>query len=224
VLATSTRKIRDLHRALIRSDARAARSPITATRLLFGKYWGKGADPHPPTRFFEEASVSRTAMCGLGWRAFCKFVCGALGLASAVQTRIQAGRRDHRFLIVAIVTYHLEFGYNWKRGGGIEYPLFWAIVGVQFLGRGRRSLVARPLDRRGEIVGTPLPLVGTPPAQPIWGRETMASRKRQEKMSAFNGIRASGRGRIPDSRFCSLDRGIQQLKSVLGRATGYLTS
>ncbi len=39
------------------------------------------------------------------------------------------------FLIVAIVTYHWEFGYNWE-ARGIEYPLFWAIVVFHFLMRG----------------------------------------------------------------------------------------
>ena len=48
------------------------------------------------------------------------------------------------FLIVAIVTYHWELGYNWE-SRGIEYPLFWAIVALHFLihGGGRWSLDAR---------------------------------------------------------------------------------
>ena len=39
------------------------------------------------------------------------------------------------FLMVAIFTYHLDFGYNWE-ARGIEYPLFWAIVVLHFLVRG----------------------------------------------------------------------------------------
>src|SRR5262249_22631489 len=39
------------------------------------------------------------------------------------------------FLMVAIVTYHWQFGFAWENRG-IEYPLFWAIVVFHFLIRG----------------------------------------------------------------------------------------
>jgi len=44
------------------------------------------------------------------------------------------------FMIVAIVSYHWENGYNWE-SRGIEYPLFWAIAVFHFLvhGGGRWS-------------------------------------------------------------------------------------
>jgi putative oxidoreductase len=62
-----------------------------------------------------------------------EFVCG-LFLAIGLFTRLAAGP-ILVFLIVAIFTYHLEFGYNWE-ARGIEYPLFWAIVVLHFLVRG----------------------------------------------------------------------------------------
>ena len=39
------------------------------------------------------------------------------------------------FLVVAIVSYHWQFGFRWENRG-IEYPLFWAIVVFHFLIRG----------------------------------------------------------------------------------------
>ncbi len=48
------------------------------------------------------------------------------------------GRADHRF--IAIVTYHLPFGFNWE-SRGIEYPLFWALVVLHFLDARRRPMV-----------------------------------------------------------------------------------
>jgi putative oxidoreductase len=60
-------------------------------------------------------------------------VCG-LCLALGLFTRLAAGPIIV-FLIVAIVTYHWELGYNWE-SRGIEYPLFWAIVVFHFLVRG----------------------------------------------------------------------------------------
>src|SRR5664279_3337636 len=39
------------------------------------------------------------------------------------------------FLVIAIVTYHWQFGFAWENRG-IEYPLFWSIVVFHFLVRG----------------------------------------------------------------------------------------
>ena len=71
-----------------------------------------------------------------------EFVCG-ICLALGLFTRLAAGPIIV-FLIVAIVTYHWEFGFMWEKRG-IEYPLFWAIVVFHFLvhGGGPYSLDAR---------------------------------------------------------------------------------
>jgi putative oxidoreductase len=73
---------------------------------------------------------------------FLELICG-LCLAVGLATRLAAGPIIV-FLIVAIVTYHWELGFNWENRG-IEYPLFWAIVVFHFLvhGGGRYSLDAR---------------------------------------------------------------------------------
>ncbi len=39
------------------------------------------------------------------------------------------------FLVIAIATYHWQFGFHWENRG-IEYPLFWSIVVFHFLVRG----------------------------------------------------------------------------------------
>lgn len=39
------------------------------------------------------------------------------------------------FLVIAMVTYHWQFGFAWENRG-IEYPLFWSIVVLHFLVRG----------------------------------------------------------------------------------------
>jgi putative oxidoreductase len=62
-----------------------------------------------------------------------EFVCGlclALGfLTWLVAIPIIA------FLVVAIVTYHRQFGFAWENRG-FEYPLFWAVVVFHFLVHG----------------------------------------------------------------------------------------
>jgi putative oxidoreductase len=62
-----------------------------------------------------------------------EFVCG-LCLALGFLTRLVAGPIIG-FLVIAIVTYHWQFGFAWENRG-IEYPLFWAIVVFHFLVRG----------------------------------------------------------------------------------------
>ncbi len=62
-----------------------------------------------------------------------EFVCG-LCLALGLLTRLVAGPIIG-FLVIAIVTYHWQFGFAWENRG-IEYPLFWSIVVFHFLVRG----------------------------------------------------------------------------------------
>jgi len=95
------------------------------SQILFGNIEGAA-------RFFESVGFDN----GLMWAwvvGILEFVCGIL-LAIGFLTRLAAGP-ILVFLIVAIVRYHWEFGYNWE-ARGIEYPLFWAIVVLHFLVRG----------------------------------------------------------------------------------------
>jgi putative oxidoreductase len=62
-----------------------------------------------------------------------EFVCG-ICLAIGFLTRL-AAIPIIGFLLIAIVTYHWQFGFAWENRG-IEYPLFWAIVVFHFLIRG----------------------------------------------------------------------------------------
>ncbi|MEP7029525.1 MAG: DoxX family protein [Pseudolabrys sp.] len=62
-----------------------------------------------------------------------EFFCG-LFLAVGLLTRVVAVPIIG-FLVVAIVTYHWQFGFNWENRG-FEYPLFWSIVVFYFLVRG----------------------------------------------------------------------------------------
>lgn len=70
-----------------------------------------------------------------------ELVCG-LCLALGLLTRVVAVPIIV-FLVVAIVSYHWQFGFHWENRG-IEYPLFWTIVVFHFLvhGGGRWSLDA----------------------------------------------------------------------------------
>jgi putative oxidoreductase len=100
-------------------------------QILFGNIEGAG-------RFFESVGFDN----GLTWAwlvGVLEFVCGLL-LAIGLLTRLAAGPIIV-FMIVAIITYHWENGYNWE-ARGIEYPLFWAIVVFHFLihGGGRWSV------------------------------------------------------------------------------------
>ena len=102
-------------------------------QILFGNIEGAA-------RFFESVGFDN----GLLWAwvvGILELVCG-LGLACGLFTRLAAGPIIG-FLIVAIVTYHWQYGYNWE-SRGIEYPLFWAVVVFHFLirGGGRWSLDA----------------------------------------------------------------------------------
>jgi putative oxidoreductase len=62
-----------------------------------------------------------------------EFVCG-LFLALGLLTRVAAAPIIG-FLVIAIVTYHWQFGFAWENRG-IEYPLFWSIVVLHYLVRG----------------------------------------------------------------------------------------
>ena len=94
-------------------------------QILFGNIDGAA-------RFFESVGFEH----GLFWAwvvGIMELVCG-LGLALGLLTRLMAAPIIV-FLIVAIVTYHIDYGYNWE-GRGFEYPLFWALVVFHFLIRG----------------------------------------------------------------------------------------
>ncbi len=60
-------------------------------------------------------------------------VCLALGFLTRLVAAPIIG-----FLVIAIVTYHWQFGFAWENRG-IEYPLFWLIVVFHFLVRGGGS-------------------------------------------------------------------------------------
>jgi len=102
-------------------------------QIVFGNIAGAG-------RFFESVGFEDGEFWAwvVGITELVSGLCLALGLL----TRIASGAVIV-FLIVAIVTYHWELGYNWE-SRGIEYPLFWAIVAFHFLihGGGRWSLDA----------------------------------------------------------------------------------
>jgi putative oxidoreductase len=94
-------------------------------QILFGNIEGAA-------RFFESVGFEQ----GLLWATVVgvlELVCG-LCLAFGLLTRVAAGP-ILVFLIVAIVIYHWDFGYNWE-SRGIEFPLFWALVVFHFLVRG----------------------------------------------------------------------------------------
>jgi putative oxidoreductase len=106
---------------------------IHGYQIVFGNVEGAG-------RFFESVGFEN----GVMWAwivGILELVCGLM-LALGLLTRVAAGPIIV-FLIVAIVTYHWDNGYNWE-SRGIEYPLFWAIVVFHFLvrGGGRWSLDA----------------------------------------------------------------------------------
>jgi putative oxidoreductase len=62
-----------------------------------------------------------------------ELVCGVC-LALGFLTRLVAAPIIG-FLVIAILTYHWQFGFAWENRG-IEYPLFWSIVVLHFLVRG----------------------------------------------------------------------------------------
>src|SRR5262249_12448854 len=91
-------------------------------QILFGNIEGAG-------RFFESIGFDN----GLFWAWVVGLVelVGGLCLAFGLLTRLVAGP-ILVFPVVGIVTYHIEFGYNWE-ARGIEFPLFWALVVLHFL-------------------------------------------------------------------------------------------
>ena len=94
-------------------------------QILFGNIEGAG-------RFFESVGFEN----GLMWAwivGILEFACGIL-LAIGLFTRLAAGPIIV-FMIVAIVTYHWENGFEWQERG-FEYPLFFSIVALHFLVRG----------------------------------------------------------------------------------------
>jgi putative oxidoreductase len=103
-------------------------------QILFGGIEGTA-------RFFENNVGFENGVLMAWVVGILELVCG-LCLALGLFTRLAAGPIIV-FLIVSIVTYHWDFGFNWE-SRGIEYPLFWAIVVFHFLvrGGGRYSLDA----------------------------------------------------------------------------------
>lgn len=91
-------------------------------QIVFGNIEGAG-------RFFESVGFDNGLMWA--WIVGIMELLSGLLLAIGLLTRIAAGSIIV-FLIVAIVTYHWDSGYNWENRG-IEYPLFWAIVVFHFL-------------------------------------------------------------------------------------------
>jgi putative oxidoreductase len=94
-------------------------------QIVFGNIAGAG-------RFFESVGFED----GVMWAwivGILELVCGLM-LALGLLTRL-AAVPIIVFLVVAIVTYHWDNGYNWE-SRGIEYPLFWIIVVFHFLVRG----------------------------------------------------------------------------------------
>ncbi len=101
--------------------------------ILFG-------DTAGAAKFLESVGFSG----GLFWAyvvGLVEFVCG-LCLAAGLLTRLVA-LPIIGFLMVAIATYHWQFGFAWENRG-FEYPLFWIVVVLHFLvhGGGRWSLDA----------------------------------------------------------------------------------
>ena len=91
-------------------------------------------------RFFEGVGFTH----GLFWAyvaGIVELVCG-LCLALGLLTRVVAVPIIG-FLLVAIVSYHWQFGFPWENRG-FEYPLFWSIVVLHFLvhGGGKWSIDA----------------------------------------------------------------------------------
>jgi putative oxidoreductase len=98
---------------------------IHGYQILFG-------DIATSAKFFESVGFEN----GVLWAYVVggvQFVCG-LFLALGLLTRVVAAPIIG-FLVIAIVTYHWQHGFNWENRG-IEYPLFWSIVVLHFLMRG----------------------------------------------------------------------------------------
>jgi putative oxidoreductase len=94
-------------------------------QILFGGIAGTA-------KFFEGIGFAN----GVFWAwvvGILEFGCG-LCLAAGLLTRLAAGPIIG-FLILTIITYHWDYGFNWENGG-IEYPLFWTIVVFHFLVHG----------------------------------------------------------------------------------------
>ena len=109
---------------LIRLTAGGALA-IHGWQILFGNIAGAA-------RFFETVGFEN----GRFWAwvvGILELVCGTC-LALGLLTRLVAVPIIV-FLVTAILSYHLEHGFNWENRG-IEYPLFWAVVVFHFLIRG----------------------------------------------------------------------------------------
>jgi putative oxidoreductase len=105
---------------------------VAGGSLAIHGYQILSSDIAASARFLESAGFEN----GVFWAYVVggvEFVCG-LFLALGLLTRVAAAPIIG-FLVIAIVTYHWQFGFNWE-ARGIEYPLFWSIVVFHFLVRG----------------------------------------------------------------------------------------
>ena len=124
MLGGAYRALAPLTEPLIRLVAGGALA-IHGYPILFGNVAGSA-------RLLESVGFSH----GVFWVyvvGLVEFVCG-LCLALGLLTRLVAVPIIV-FLIVAIVSYHWQFGFAWQNRG-YEYPLFWAIVVAHFLVHG----------------------------------------------------------------------------------------
>jgi len=83
-------------------------------------------------KFLESVGFENALFCAyvVGIVEFVCGVCPAAGFLTRLVAVPIIG-----FLVVAIATYHWQFGFAWENRG-IEYPLFWAIVVFHFLVHG----------------------------------------------------------------------------------------
>jgi putative oxidoreductase len=98
---------------------------IHGYQILFG-------DIATSAKFFQAVGFENAVF----WAYFVgavEFFCG-LFFALGFLTRLVSGPIIG-FLVIAIVSYHWQFGFNWE-SRGFEYPLFWSIVVFHFLVRG----------------------------------------------------------------------------------------
>lgn len=88
-------------------------------------------NPAGNAAFFEQAGFTP----GLFWSVLtgCTETFGGLCLAVGFLTRLVCV--PILIFLLTAISYHWQFGYYWN-ARGIEYPLFWAIVVLNFLARG----------------------------------------------------------------------------------------
>ena len=113
-----------------------------ARQILFGGIEGTA-------RFFEE-NVGFEDGLVLAWVVGFSSSSAALCLALGLATRLAAGPIIV-FLIMTIVTYHWEFGFNWENARH-RVSLVLGHRCVPFSGARRRAMVARRQDRTRDLI------------------------------------------------------------------------